>query len=963
MKEPNERQRQVIDALHHNCILFASAGTGKTFTVARRVANILTQGLATPKDILCLTFTIKAANEMKEDILSYAGEVASEVNVNTIHGFCYTLIAEEYKRTGRGHADLDVCDEVDQEEILKNILSTRFYEWKLEKALKERGETYQNLDDYPLVCLQGNEEIYWNVGEYLVDGSANLLARSNDAVFVPVKVHCSTCGEEKEVINGRCVDCGREVSFRFVSKSFEIFTRKTALRNFLSELKHVREMQNYYASTPEEDYQRAYEYLKLNDPSKFEGLTSYYARYLGYAPDEEFVAAMDEFAGKLASEYDERLRLSNLLDFDDLILTAKHILNDEEGGAYWAKRFHYIVVDEMQDTSILEYSVLKKLFAGNNILLCGDFFQTIYGWRGSRPEEILQGYIEEFSATVYMLSENYRATQTLAKATFGYLRNTYPALIGKYCPENLRIKSGEEGEKIFCYAFDNREEEAWKIYRYLLRNRPQNPLETCIVARSNKYIAELSKLFEKFNEKRKEGEELRFFTVEENFQFFKKAVVKDVLAILKLLVNPRDRVSMERVTQKYVRQVGVKSIQILRSYKEIGVSITDFLEGQTYEFGDPYHELSAGFTNGSLVVYDTETTGLDLSKDEAVQISAVKLNAQGEIVDTLDILIEPTRPIDPVAEQTHGFTLEYIRANGGVTVKEGLARFSAFVKGGVLVGHNNLSYDRPLLDRQLTENGLPPLEITAEYDTLLLAKQFYDGLENYKLSTLCERFSVVNEQAHNALGDITATGKCLVSMLKERILPTALERVGILQKYTARFEKFYAFIQSLKERLSRGEELASYIAEGLRLVSFYPERADQIAVRDLVESMQTENMSVAFLQNYLKDASLSGSQMDLLLQKLNRIPIITVHQAKGCEFDTVILAGADDRNFPSYSATQSGGEDEEKKVFYVAISRAKKKLILTRAFRTGRYEVGETPYFWKLPEDCIRQNRAWKNGN
>ena len=96
---------------------------------------------------------------------------------------------------------------------------------------------------------------------------------------------------------------------------------------------------------------------------------------------------------------------------------------------------------------------------------------------------------------------------------------------------------------------------------------------------------------------------------------------------------------------------------------------------------------------------------------------------------------------------------------------------------------------------------------------------------------------------------------------------------------------------------------------------------------------------------------------------MKKIPIITVHQAKGCEFDTVILAGADDNNFPSYAAKQSGGEEEEKKVFYVAITRAKERLILTRALRNGKFDRAETPYFWMIPSEYVEENHAWKNGN
>ena len=96
----NEEQRSVVENLSENILLHASAGTGKTFTVAHRIANVLAHGLATAEEILCLTFTIKAANEMREDVTRIAGAPASGVCVQTIHGFCYQLLKEEERLRG-----------------------------------------------------------------------------------------------------------------------------------------------------------------------------------------------------------------------------------------------------------------------------------------------------------------------------------------------------------------------------------------------------------------------------------------------------------------------------------------------------------------------------------------------------------------------------------------------------------------------------------------------------------------------------------------------------------------------------------------------------------------------------------------------------------------------------------------------------------------------------------------------
>ena len=129
-RTPNEEQQRVIEELDNNLILFASAGTGKTFTVANRVGRILRENRAAPQEILLLTFTTKACEEMREDIARYVGEQAKSVEVRTIHGFCYRLMREENRRRGDKYLDATVCDEVDAEELLRSILSSQLTFWE-----------------------------------------------------------------------------------------------------------------------------------------------------------------------------------------------------------------------------------------------------------------------------------------------------------------------------------------------------------------------------------------------------------------------------------------------------------------------------------------------------------------------------------------------------------------------------------------------------------------------------------------------------------------------------------------------------------------------------------------------------------------------------------------------------------------------------------------------------------------
>ncbi|MBQ9007903.1 MAG: UvrD-helicase domain-containing protein, partial [Clostridia bacterium] len=334
-RRPNADQQAVINDLEHNIILYASAGTGKTFTVARRVHHIIETGRAKPEEILCLTFTIKAAGEMKNDILQYAGADGSKSSVSTIHSFAYQVLKEESISRPEFYCLPCVCDETDSAQELKD-------------------------------CLL--------------------------ALGLP--------------------------------SSASILRNENALTQFLSVMKHQRELCQRFSGDEENDFQSLYRHIQINERALFEKMTVFYdpaARREN--TDVNFLKLMDSKAGTFLHMYNDQLRKSNLLDFDDLICQTHQLFRSTDAGERWRSRFRYIIIDEMQDTTELEYDTLQHLFSGNNVMMCGDYFQTIYEWRGSNPEKILARFTEQCHAVPFMFSRNYRSTKTLTSASVGYLQN------------------------------------------------------------------------------------------------------------------------------------------------------------------------------------------------------------------------------------------------------------------------------------------------------------------------------------------------------------------------------------------------------------------------------------------------------------------------------------------------------------------------------------------------------------
>ncbi len=170
---------------------------------------------------------------------------------------------------------------------------------------------------------------------------------------------------------------------------------------------------------------------------------------------------------ELVTLYDSKLREDHALDFNDLIILTKELFKDEKVVRALKNKFKYINIDEVQDTSIIEYSIIEKLFEGNNVLICGDFFQTIYSWRGSDPEMIFNKFKEKYNPIEIIFSKNYRATKNLNKASLEFLNNAFSSKVSTMYKDGILAESKEDGEKILLKETRGLREEARFIFDYV----------------------------------------------------------------------------------------------------------------------------------------------------------------------------------------------------------------------------------------------------------------------------------------------------------------------------------------------------------------------------------------------------------------------------------------------------------------------------------------------------------------
>lgn len=283
--------------------------------------------------------------------------------------------------------------------------------------------------------------------------------------------------------------------------------------------------------------------------------------------DHELFASKVEYGdekkaiiAKVFRMYDDRLNTANALDFDDLLIkTVKLLRKSAETREKYNERYKYILVDEYQDTNALQFALINYLTEKQqNICVVGDDAQSIYGFRQADIRNIL-GFEEHFpSAKVILLEQNYRSTQTILDAADAIIKNNVNQKKKKLWTAN------PGGERLYYYqAYDGDGEARFVAQKIEEHQRRGLSDRIAVLYRTNAQ----SRLFE---------EALRRMRIEYNivggFSFYERAEVKDVIAYLKLAINPFDDIALLRVVNMPARGLGKTSLDELQRHAKVNGS-------------------------------------------------------------------------------------------------------------------------------------------------------------------------------------------------------------------------------------------------------------------------------------------------------------------------------------------------------------------------------------------------------
>jgi DNA helicase-2/ATP-dependent DNA helicase PcrA len=656
-----------------------------------------------------------------------------------------------------------------------------------------------------------------------------------------------------------------------------------------------------------------------------EMLEKVYKKRLGNLEHEIGLKIKQEVDGALdaiGEAYKQALEEQNALDFNELVLMViEGLYRNEKVRNKWASKFKFIQVDEFQDTHLSEYLVIKELAkVHKNLSFIGDLDQTIYSWRGSDPYFIAELFRRHFAPVKELnLEINYRFNPNILEAVKSFLDNFEKRATKKITSNSAASTEDEKCIEVFS-GHNLSEEISWVADKIQEIKKSEAGARIAVLTRANYVINQVAEVFAEKG--------LEHITVDK-YDFFRRQEVKDVFAYLKILFNKFDMESAYRIVQRPHRNIGDTTLKSIREEGgSIGLRVSDFLDFKNYNFLEPFGNLISIWKKGRIIVLDTETTGTNVLQDEIIQIYAVEV-VDGKIGKDFHFYLKNTIPVGG-SETVHGISDEYLKKEGKEAEKV-LRDLKDFIAGDIAIGHN-VNFDLTMLLENGKRQGIE-FEFREFYDTLDLARRLVVS-ENYKLNTLAKKFGL-EAATHDAKDDVLATAG-LLGILIGKLDEAQEKRIQLFAKFSKKFVKLAMEIERWKMDVSklRPDEALRYAWEKTGLKEYY---LTQDASEKRIASIETlvdifkkkddaERTGDTVLRELISYATLSRDINFLGLEQ-GKVPIVTVHQVKGLEFDHVFIIGLNEYSFPI--KFQGSNLEEEKRLFYVALTRAKKKIYLS----------------------------------
>lgn len=1038
-RELNPRQREAVFAPDPHILVMAGPGTGKTRTLVNRIVYLGSVSGVDASSILALTFTRKAASVMVDRLAGYLGERAGQVAAGTFHHFGIHLLREHAARADLP-PDFAVADEGRQLAVLRRawqkldfssrepddkelrLLLGRFGIYRVDQDAKFLSGLQQDLFKEYQSLLRFEKAVDF---DDILDLTRKLLGENADLqeqvrerwAHVLVDEFQDTDALQYRILRHLVPEDGR--SFLVADANQSIYAWRGADPRNLADYRRDYEPREIFLEENYRNRERILDGAKAllgGEKASAKSLQSR-AGGEGQLRVESFDSEEDEAAFLGADIRQVRLRDRDLHWRDVAILYPKHSIGEYLEGRLMGDR---IPVEMISGRGLLDQPRILQILATLRLLrnpadddamgrvlrsnldlgsasLMGDLVRRSEGsWRQAlnavrRHRDVLRGQSRRWRA----FQEN-ASSQTddqwmsSFEKTFPQGLNAISAILPAEKNANSRADWEAVGMRLSLMA-----RLSWKLDERIARLSNLRAGQKGKTLRQ--LVGEVLLEIEEDSEAELPGDPLQADGLEE------------LLNELRSLLRRGKRVSLSAADPKqeqiYLDWLGQtlepwyrKSLVPGGAEPPEGPRLR--LEAESHaiilEGGETRHRVEGEMAPllffrlyqlwraaeyqplRDYVIFDLETTGIDTSRCEILEIGAIRYEG-GREVARFESLVKPVGPVPAESTAVHG--IDDAMLKDAPPPAQAIAEFLRFVGDLDLVAHNGSSFDFPVLVRVARELGFArPRQ--ALFDSLALARRLFPRERN-RLEDLIERFDISAEARHRALDDCRCLGEAFDQMQllqlgrlarrsgRDGLAPLALimqldpagppkQDGGIAHTLFAMgVRRLLASGSPWLEKLSEGRarkelESALLAASGLegeapelfrgrsseeeRFLALLP-RFDELFLGDSLASF------LDFLALYRNQDSAEGQ---------DAVQLMTIHAAKGLEFDQVYIAGLEENVLPGYYALRSPDPEaveEERRLLYVAMTRAGKSLTLTRVTSRGGFVQEPSRFLSSLVPD------------
>ena len=979
----NTKQRQAIEKPLQPILVLAGPGTGKTRMLVARIGILLEKYSFPPEKILALTFTNKAANEMKTRLLNQCGQKAIDLHTSTIHAFALEVLKKYHHKVGL-EKNFSVCDREYQTRLMKKLCSPVVKD-DLDNKVKALLLSVSNFqmrgkDLSPFGREKYNEYSTYLLKHKLID-------------FNQIIVFCNNLFKEHK-------DILAEYQHLFPSILVDEFQDTDPVQYEIIKMLAVKEKNIFVVADDDQSIyawrganpENIKKYIEDFDISEIDFLDINYRsgnNIIGSAlriikdtdrvePNKKIKSLPD-----VLDDIKVYLFLNESDEIDFIIKKIKNWANTDIPFKEIAVIYPFHKIGNSLEHNFLKAKIAYQMATGNSIL------ENPFLLKLMLYLKVMQNAMDDIS--LEQLSENeigiqltkliknhaYRQNITFRKSLYEFYRLNKSEIDFNSL---LRIKNfiSQIANLVNLKSFYSLNQLIDEIYgysqqfKYSYLNERSNDLE------KPPELKEFSSIFQS----EISNYQIYIYHPNPKIEYLAVKLASSILdtpvncfSVNKLEIDNSKSIIFELVANKnkFEHAIIIPIHQYANSKRKSSLSnlykiLQRLISAKMEALPDTY------------VILDLETTDKETASCGIVEIAAVRVK-NGKMVDELQSLINPEMPISRGAEAVHNISENDVK--NSPTIKKYWSQFMDFIGDDLIIAHNGYSFDFAILDRYSKKINSEKLH-NIKLDSLAMAQNLFPNQSN-SIDALVDKFKLDAGARHRALDDVKVLHD-IVSIMQN--LKADLFQKTSFEIYT----DIVALGNYMENKVNATEDRIYFISGARKLISPYDNTVDQFCkifnlnITEIIQGLKNtlkniDTSSSSFKQdenvlyklkllandfNHLQiDAAIanlisylnlrSGGQENL--EDINAVSLLTFHAAKGLEFEKVILMGLEKNNIPGFHSLREDPEDgrsvtkkleEQRRLLYVGITRGKSEVILTAVKNRGGWENESSPFLKDL---------------